>query len=88
MFLSYNGSTQQPSITQISPVADNTNPLILTIGNPFLKQHSFITSALMQTVLKCLASADFFMYGNVSVTNNAIVTNQRTIPAALPLILM
>ena len=34
---SYNGSTRQPSISQLQPVQDNSNPLSLTLGNPNLK---------------------------------------------------
>lgn len=33
----YTGSTKQPSITQIQPVQDNTNPLQVYLGNPNLK---------------------------------------------------
>lgn len=32
----YNGSTQLPSITQLEPVQNNTNPLYITLGNPDL----------------------------------------------------
>ena len=34
----YNGNTRQPSIRQIQPVSDNTNPLSIITGNPLLKQ--------------------------------------------------
>lgn len=34
---SYNGSTTQPSISQLQPIQDNSNPLEITIGNPDLK---------------------------------------------------
>ncbi len=40
----YNGRTGQPSIDQLQPVVDNSNPLNVKIGNPNLKQqftHSF-----------------------------------------------
>ncbi|WP_447639821.1 MULTISPECIES: outer membrane beta-barrel protein [Chitinophagaceae] len=40
----YMGRTTQPSITQLQPVEDNSNPLSITSGNPELKQsfaHSF-----------------------------------------------
>ena len=40
----YATSTRQPDITQMQPVADNSNPLNIKIGNPNLKQeynHSF-----------------------------------------------
>ncbi len=35
---SYNGSTKQPTITQIQPLNQNTDPLNITVGNPGLKQ--------------------------------------------------
>ncbi|HEY4110129.1 outer membrane beta-barrel protein [Puia sp.] len=35
--LSYNGGTNQPSVTQIQPILTNENPLNITIGNPALK---------------------------------------------------
>jgi hypothetical protein len=35
--LSYNGRTQQPSIEQLQPVIDNTDPLNIAIGNPDLR---------------------------------------------------
>lgn len=76
--LSYNGSTQQPSITQISPVADNTNPLIITVGNPALKQEFIHNINFNANSFKVLSQRGFFMYGNVTITNNSIVTNQST----------
>ena len=36
LYLSYRGSTQQPSINMLQPVADNTDPLNISIGNPDL----------------------------------------------------
>ena len=35
--LNYRGSTDQPSITQLQPVADNSNPLYISLGNPSLQ---------------------------------------------------
>lgn len=34
--LRYNGRTRQPSISQLQPVKDNSNPLLIPIGNPDL----------------------------------------------------
>jgi uncharacterized membrane protein YgcG len=34
----YRGSTTAPSISQLQNVVDNTNPLLLSVGNPALKQ--------------------------------------------------
>lgn len=41
---SYNGSPQQPSVSQLQPVTDNSNPLYIQEGNPDLKvsfSHNF-----------------------------------------------
>lgn len=35
--INYRGSTNQPSITQLQPVPDNSNPLRITLGNPKLQ---------------------------------------------------
>jgi hypothetical protein len=35
--LDYTASTQPPSITQLQPVQNNTNPLYITLGNPNLR---------------------------------------------------
>jgi len=34
--LFYNGRTAQPSTSQLNPVLDNTNPMLLNLGNPHL----------------------------------------------------
>ena len=34
--LDYNGSSSQPSTSQLMPVPDNTNPLNISLGNPYL----------------------------------------------------
>ena len=76
--VNYNGRTEQPSINQISPVADNSNPLIITKGNPALKQefqHSFNINANSYKMLK---QSGFYIYAGGSITSNAIVTNQFT----------
>ena len=64
-------------------MADNTNPLILTIGNPSLKQEFIHSLSFNANSFKVLSQRGFFMYGNVTVTNNAIVTNQTTIPGGI-----
>lgn len=39
MMLNYNGSSSQPSTSQLMPVPDNTNPLNISLGNPYLKPY-------------------------------------------------
>lgn len=35
--INYRGSTNQPSLTQLQPVPDNSNPLYISLGNPSLQ---------------------------------------------------
>ena len=38
-FLRYNGRSSQPSVSQLMPVPDNSNPLSVSFGNPYLKPY-------------------------------------------------
>ena len=76
--LNYRGRSQQPNIEQISPVADNTNPLIITVGNPNLKQEFNHDINFNANSYKVLKQSGFYLYGGLSITSNAIVTNQVT----------
>ena len=40
----YSGRTNQPNVTQLQPVIDNSDPLNVVIGNPDLNNHSHIHS--------------------------------------------
>ena len=76
--INYNGSTHQPTIQQIQPVADNSNPLIITVGNPLLKQEfRHMLSANFNTY-QVLKQRGVFMYSSVTFTKNAIVTSNYT----------
>lgn len=69
---SYNGSTRNPSLSQIQPIIDNIDPLNLTIGNPNLKQsfvHQFNFGGSDYKVLK---SRRISFNVNFSKTENAI----------------
>ncbi len=76
--ISYRGQTNQPSISQIQPVADNSNPLVITIGNPLLKQEFQHSVFINFNSYKVLSQRGIYMYGNLSTTDNAIVTNNYT----------
>ncbi|MFI5196159.1 MAG: outer membrane beta-barrel protein [Chitinophagales bacterium] len=76
--LTYQGSTQQPSITQIQPLRQNTDPLNITIGNPNLKQEFINKVTLRFNDFKILSSR--FLWSNLSFTSfsNAISTSLTT----------
>ncbi|NOT50916.1 MAG: TonB-dependent receptor [Chitinophagaceae bacterium] len=71
--LSYNTSTNQPSMSQLQPVPDNTNPLNIREGNPDLKQE-FIHSVMGHlNLLSPYKNKNFFMYFTMQATRNKIV---------------
>ncbi|MEJ7680941.1 MAG: outer membrane beta-barrel protein [Segetibacter sp.] len=75
----YRGNTRPPSIEQIQPVRDNTNPLNIAIGNPDLKQefrHDFNMNFGSYKVLK---QRGFNIYTYLSSTSNSISTDETTI---------
>ena len=67
----YTGSSQQPSIQQLQPVPDNSNPLYLQLGNPDLRP-SFNHNINLNVRY---ANAKNYCYGsmNYSMVNNQIV---------------
>ncbi|HEV7381044.1 MAG TPA: outer membrane beta-barrel protein, partial [Dyadobacter sp.] len=87
----FRSSTNQPSITQLQNVVDNSNPLSLTAGNPNLKQEY----RNMLNVRYSLAGATrpYSMNAMIFVTqtNNAIVNStfiareQTTLPSGIVL---
>ncbi|HOR38560.1 MAG TPA: outer membrane beta-barrel protein [Paludibacteraceae bacterium] len=74
----YSGITSQPSVTQLSPVRDVSNPLNVTYGNPDLKP-SFshqLNIRYMNFMPQQKSSINFF--GNASYTLNDIVSSTST----------
>jgi len=76
--LSYNGSTQNPTLQQINPIIDNIDPLNITIGNPDLKQAFRHNFSLNMNDYKIIKSRNFYLSGNFSFVNKAI-TNSNTL---------
>ncbi len=70
--ISYTASTNQPTITQLQPVPDNSNPLNIREGNPDLKQeynHSFNGHLNLISPFK---NRNFFLFFNGQLTKNKI----------------
>ncbi len=76
--INYNGSTNQPTINQIQPVKDNTNPLIETLGNAGLKQEFAHRIFFNFNSYQMLNQRGVYIYGSFNTTSHAIVTDQTT----------
>lgn len=70
--ISYNGSTQNPTLQQINPIIDNIDPLNITIGNSDLKQAFRHNISFNISDYKTIKSKSFYVNGNFSFVNNAI----------------
>ena len=71
----YNGYTQQPSISQLQPVPDYTNPLYVAEGNPNLKPSFNHVFRVSYNDLDRISGRSLFVSGYATVRENAIVNN-------------
>jgi hypothetical protein len=67
----YSGSAQAPSLQQLQPIVDNSNPLSVFIGNPDLKQSFTHYFSGGYSWSKPLSDNSIWSYFNYSTTNNA-----------------
>lgn len=77
--LNYQGSTSQPSISQIQPFTQNTDPLNITVGNPGLRQQFTNRVSLRFNDYKILQSRFLWANFSFSTISNAISTEQTTL---------
>lgn len=71
----YNGRTQQPTIQQIQPIPENTDPLNIYIGNPNLSAAFDHNLRLYFNDYKVLKARGIFVNANFVITDHAITTN-------------
>lgn len=79
--LRYNGSTQQPSIQQIQPVATNDDPLNISVGNPDLKPAFRNSVNLSFFDFKVLTERNIWTNVGYSFTENAISSRDYVDPS-------
>ncbi|MBK6826820.1 MAG: TonB-dependent receptor [Chitinophagaceae bacterium] len=71
--VTYGTSTNQPSMQQLQPVPDNSNPLNIREGNPDLKQEFTQTLQGHLNMLSPFRNKNFFMFFTLQTTKNKIV---------------
>lgn len=72
--LQYRTRLTAPSITQLQPVVDNTNPLSSRLGNPILRPEYYNTVTLTYTSSGSLDGKSLFLFAGVNQSNNRIAT--------------
>ncbi len=69
----YNTFTRQPSVTQLQPLTDNTDPLNIKIGNPDLKQEYYHRLQAEYISFDPYRHTSFFAGLSAGITGNKIV---------------
>ncbi len=75
--LHYQGQTQAPSVDQLQPVADNTNPLLIRLGNPDLRQEFNHSMNLNYNSFNSTTFENFFFNLTANQVTNKIVESVR-----------
>jgi hypothetical protein len=74
--INYSGTPQPPTIEQVQPILENTNPLFITLGNPTLKQAFRHSMNVSFSDFKTLSGRYIWINGSFNPVQNAIVTSQ------------
>lgn len=80
LHFTYTGNTDQPSVNQISPVIDVSNPLNITYGNPDLKPAFMHRMNVRYQNSNPQENRYQMLSGSFNYTLNAIVTSRFTDP--------
>lgn len=81
--LDYETSMQEPSIQQLQPVVDNSDPLNLSSGNPGLGPAYAHQFRMNYTQFDPASNIGFFAFINATYTTNAIAYSQTVNPVTL-----
>jgi hypothetical protein len=75
IYISYYGSTVQPTLQQIQPIQNNLDPLNIVVGNAGLKPAFQNNIRVQYYFFKALTNNNLFTNFNYGFTQNAISTN-------------
>jgi hypothetical protein len=75
IMLNYNGTTTQPTLEQLQPVATNSNPLNIILGNADLTPSFSNTFNFNYRSYKVITDQFFQVYGNYTFVTNPIVNH-------------
>jgi hypothetical protein len=73
----YNGNTTNPTLQQIQPIIDNSDPLNIAVGNANLQQGFSNKFSFNASDYKVLKSRSISLNANYTATNNAITNSSQ-----------
>ncbi|MGX5852348.1 TonB-dependent receptor [Dyadobacter jiangsuensis] len=87
--LQYRTRVVSPGITQLIPIADNSNPLSISIGNPDLRPEYYHNLTLTFSTSSRGGTDNFFVFSSFNQSNNRIgvstVTNGSGVQVTTPI---
>jgi hypothetical protein len=75
--VNYSAGTNQPTVVQLQPLPDNTNPLYVRLGNPDLKPELNHNVRLNGSFINPFKNKNLFVYFNYTLTQNKIVNYDK-----------
>ena len=81
--VSYNTATNQPNMSQLQPVPDNSNALNIKEGNPDLKQEYTHNVQLHLNLVSPYKNKNLFMFLTMQATQNKIVNDDVVSPLGI-----
>ena len=81
--LHYRTRLSAPSITQLQPVVDNTNPLTIRTGNPLLAPEFYSTVVFTYNSSAGFGTKSLFAFANLNQSNNRIATATTISPSGV-----
>jgi hypothetical protein len=75
--LNYGSSINQPALSQLQPVPDNSNPLYIKLGNPDLKPEYTHALRMNLSLVNPYLNRNFFAFFTLQQTQNKIVNYDR-----------
>jgi len=73
--IDYRGETEQPSVNQLQPVKNNSNPMIETVGNASLKPSFGNRIRMIYSNFNDSTFASFNAFANIKINKDALVLN-------------
>jgi len=73
--INYNGRTNQPSVTELQPVPDNSNQTNIVTGNPNLGQEFIHSLRIIYTSVNQQTGKNVSLFVSGNLTNNKIVSS-------------
>ncbi|WP_420147473.1 outer membrane beta-barrel protein [Spirosoma sp.] len=81
--LQYRTRLSPPSLTQLQPVIDNTNPLNIQVGNPQLAPEFYNTVVMSYNGSTGLGTKSFSLFASLNQSHNRIATSTRISPSGI-----